>query len=58
MAECDIKKFDGLPGRVGWRDVDYLRFKLSDNKKKIEHIKEENKKIIRELKEAKKQYGR
>ena len=28
MAECGIKKYDDLPARVGWTDVDSLRYKL------------------------------
>jgi hypothetical protein len=25
---CGIKKYDDLPGRVGWIDVDFLRWRL------------------------------
>jgi hypothetical protein len=28
MALCGIKKYDGLPARVGLFDVDYLRWRL------------------------------
>lgn len=28
MAKCRIKKYDKLPARVGWIDVDYLRWRL------------------------------
>ena len=28
MAECGIEKYDKLPSRVGWIDVDYLRWRL------------------------------
>ena len=28
MAKCGIKKYDKLPARVGWIDVDYLRWRL------------------------------
>lgn len=31
MAKCYIGKYDKLPARVGWIDVDYLRFRLSQN---------------------------
>ncbi len=26
--KCGIKKWDDLPGRVGWVDVDFLRWRL------------------------------
>ncbi len=26
--KCGIKKWDDLPGRVGWIDVDFLRWRL------------------------------
>ena len=29
MASCGIKKYDDLPARVGWGDVDALRSSLS-----------------------------
>ena len=29
MAECRIKKYDNLPARVGWIDVDMHRWALS-----------------------------
>ena len=28
MAKCGITKYDKLPGRVGFIDVDYLRWRL------------------------------
>ena len=28
MAECGIEKYDKLPGRVRWIDVDYLGWRL------------------------------
>lgn len=28
MAKCGIEEYDKLPARVGWRDVDYLRWRL------------------------------
>jgi hypothetical protein len=28
MANCGIKKYDQLPARVGYVDVDYLRWRL------------------------------
>lgn len=52
MPNCQIKKYDDLPGRVGWVDVDFLRFRLLDNTKKIEYLQEENKKITQKLEEA------
>jgi len=45
MAKCGIKKYDELPSRVGWLDVDYLRYRLDKEKKmakkKIDKIKKE-----------------
>ena len=38
MATCGIKKYDNLPSRVGWIDVDYLRWALSLNTKQREKI--------------------
>jgi hypothetical protein len=29
MADCGIKDYDELPARVGWIDVDYLRWRLA-----------------------------
>jgi hypothetical protein len=29
MAKCGIDKYDALPARVGFVDVDYLRWRLS-----------------------------
>ena len=28
MAECGIEKYDKLPARAGWTDIDYLRWRL------------------------------
>jgi hypothetical protein len=33
MANCGIKKYDKLPARVSWYDVDYLRYKLFISRK-------------------------
>lgn len=49
MPNCGIRKYDDLPGRVGWADVDYLRFRLLDNQKKIEYLQNENIKIKEQL---------
>ena len=45
MADCGIKKYDELPGRVGLIDVDYLRYSLERNM-------EEHKRIIKKLNRA------
>lgn len=36
--QCGIKKYDDLPARVGWIDVDYLRYQLYSIKKKESEI--------------------
>lgn len=35
MAKCGIEKYDKLDARIGWTDVDYLRYRL--NRKLCEH---------------------
>lgn len=40
MANCGIKKYDELPSRVEWIDVDYLRYKLFTNLKEHEKLLE------------------
>lgn len=49
MATCGIYKFDKLPARVGLIDVDYLRFRLSENMKKAFPI-------VKQLEEARNNY--
>ena len=39
MAKCGIKKYDELPGRVGWIDVDYLRYEFAFTEKRLKKIK-------------------
>ena len=34
MVKCGIKKYDNLPARVSFIDVDFLRFKLAKLDKK------------------------
>lgn len=40
MAKCGIKKYDILPARVGWTDVDYLRYQLAHFQKLANMYKE------------------
>ena len=40
MAQCGIKKYDSLPGRVGFIDVDAARAALSSSFKRIESLKQ------------------
>lgn len=39
MANCGIKKYDDLPARVGWVDVDYIRFEYVQTKSKLEALR-------------------
>lgn len=56
MAECGIKKYDELPGRIGLIDVDYLRFRLYSVKNKQKKLIKEEEKIIEKLEEARKKW--
>jgi len=47
MATCGIKKYDNLPSRVGWIDVDYLRWALSLNNKQRNKIIDKLEKAIK-----------
>jgi len=38
MAKCGITKYDNLPGRVGFTDVDALRYALGRNFKQHERL--------------------
>ena len=49
MAKCGIKKYDELPARVGWIDVDYLRYRLESNMS-------EKKRILGKLNKARKKW--
>ena len=40
MANCGIKEYDSLPGRVGLIDVDAARYGLGEAMKKVELIKQ------------------
>ena len=46
MAQCGIKKYDSLPGRVGFIDVDAARAALSSSFKRIESLKQKLDKAI------------
>lgn len=46
MANCGIKEYDKLPGRVGLIDVDALRYALGENLKKVEYIKQKLDKAV------------
>jgi len=50
------KKYDELPARVGFIDVDCLRFSLYKNQEKQKKVKKEHKEIIKELNEARKKW--
>lgn len=39
MAKCGIEKYDKLPARVGYVDVDYLRWELGKCLQKTKKIK-------------------
>ena len=40
MAECGIKKYDKLPARIGYVDVDFLRWELGKSLEKTRKIKD------------------
>jgi len=40
MANCGIKEYDALPGRVGLIDVDAARYGLGEALKRVELIKQ------------------
>jgi len=46
MAKCDIPIYDELPGRVGFIDVDYLRYELNNHIKSEEKIRKELDKAV------------
>jgi len=50
MANCGIKKYDELPSRVGWIDVDYLRWALDVNTKQREKIVDKLEKAVKKNK--------
>ena len=54
--ECGVKKWDDLPGRVGYIDVDVLRFHLVRFKEKMKYCQEEINAIEKELEGARKNY--
>lgn len=39
MAKCGIEKYDNLPARVGWVDVDYIRHEYAQTKSKLKALK-------------------
>ena len=51
MVKTGIKKYDELPGRVGFKDVDYLRYKLANCLLDCEKIKLELEACIKKWKE-------
>ena len=50
MAVCGIKKYDDLPGRVGWRDVDAMRAYYGVWKRKLESVTEQLERAYQESK--------
>ena len=42
MVKCGIRKYDELPARIGWVDVDALRFWLSEYQSQMKKIKNRN----------------
>jgi len=53
MTKCNIEKYDKLPGRVGWTDVDYLRFRLHMNLKENEIIIANLERVVKSQKRGK-----
>ena len=51
-----VKKYDKLSGRIGWQDVDYMRFLFVYHKKCYEKVKKELNRLvaIQELSEGEK----
>ena len=53
MAQCGIKKYDLLPGRVGLIDVDAARSALSIHNSVTDHIKKRLDKAVELNKKSK-----
>lgn len=49
MAKCGIKKYDEMPSRVGWKDVDAARFAISEKLSKIFKLEIEINEIKKDL---------
>ena len=54
MSKCGIKKYDELPGRVGFKDVDAMRAALSRHMGVVEHLKSKLDEAMKLNKENKK----
>jgi len=52
MSECGIEKYDKLPARVRFIDVDYLRFCLFREQNKIKKCHEQIEIIKKQLDEV------
>jgi len=52
MANCEIKRYDKLPGRIGLIDVDALRYALFKADKDLGKILKRKFKIHSELEKA------
>lgn len=39
MVKTGIKKYDELPGRMGWNDIDCMRLSFIKHKKEFEKVK-------------------
>lgn len=47
MAKCGVKKYDNLPARVGWWDVDAMRFAYGETLKRKRSLEAKLDKAIR-----------
>lgn len=54
MVKTGIKKYDELPARVAWIDVDYLRFRYVTLRGFLGDIEKELNKAIKKLQKKKK----
>jgi hypothetical protein len=57
MVKCGIKKYDVLPGRVIFTDVDALRYSLSKINNDIEGLNIDKKRILEKLDKAVENYN-
>ena len=56
MVVCGIKKYDDLPARIGWIDIDSLRFALVKADKDLKEVIERRQEILIHLEAHYKKY--
>lgn len=38
MVETGVKKYDELPSRLKWKDIDYARWEYIDSKRRLDKV--------------------